>query len=216
MTDRARLILEHLRAETKNLPENRDLDFNLALLEANFWLAQTNLANAHSAFQSVLRQHPNDEVVARRVLKAYLTAGDFTNALQIVDAQLAKTPDDISDQNLKAAILIDAHRIAEALPILNRILIMTNLPTARFNRASARLANHEDEAAAADYHELEAAGQEIGRVSYALAIIAERRHDTNEVVRYLQLCLTNTPTGTALWRQASNRLQMLVPVAKAK
>ena len=214
--DRAQAIIAQLRDEVKKLPDNGDLDFNLALLEANYWLAQTNLVNAHSAFQTLLRQHPDDENIARRVLKAYLTAGDFTNALQMVNTQLAKTPDDVDNQNLKAAILIDVGRVAEALPLLDHILTITNLPTARFNRASARLASHDDAAAAADYHELETSGQELGRTSYGLAIIAEHRHDTNEATRYLQLCLTNTPTGTALWRQASNHLQMLAPATKAK
>jgi hypothetical protein len=47
-------------------------------------------------------------------------------------------------------------------------------------------------------------------------VIAEHRHDTNQAANYLRLCLTNTPPGTLLWREASARLQMLEPNSKAK
>jgi tetratricopeptide (TPR) repeat protein len=216
LTDRARPLLNHLRDETKDISTNRAVDFDLALLEANFWLAQTNAANARLALQSVLLRHPDDEQVAHHVLKVYLAMGDFTNALQLLNVQLSKSLDDISDLNNKAAILFASGNTADAIPILDHVLALTNLPTARFNRASARLARLDYDAAEADYLELEKSGMEPGRVSYGLAMIAGHRHDTNQAAHYLRLCLTNTPTGTPLWRQASDRLRALDTGAKAK
>jgi len=216
LTDRARPLLNHLRDETKDLSTNRAVDFDLALLEANYWLAQTNAANARNALQSVLQRHPDDAQMAHRVLKAYLAFGDFTNALQILNTHLAKLPDDITDLNNKAAILFASGNPADSIPVLDHVLALTNQPTARFNRASARLASHDYATAEADYHELEKSGLELDRASYGLAIIAEHRHDTNQAMHYLRLCLTNTPTGTPFWRDASDHLQALVSGAKAK
>jgi tetratricopeptide (TPR) repeat protein len=216
LTDRARPILNHLRDETKNLSTNRIADFDLALLEANFWLAQTNAANARNALQSVWLRHPDDAQIAHRVLKAYLAFGDFTNALQILNTRLSKSPDDITDLNNQAAILFASGHPADAIPVLDHVLALTNLPTARFNRASARLASLDYAAAEADYHELEKSGLELGRADYGLAVIAESRHDTNQAMHYLRLCLTNTPIGTPFWRQVSVQLQALDSGAKAK
>jgi len=216
LPDRARPIINHLRDETKNLPANRTTDFDLALLEANFWMTQTNTANASSAFQSLLSRHPDDAEISQRVIQAYVAFGDYTNALQILNTRLAKSPDNVTDLNNKAAILFDSGNPTGAIPILDRVLALTNLPTARLNRASARLASHDDEAAEADFQELEKSGLEPGRANYGLAMIARHRHDTNLTIHYLRLCLTNTPNETLFWRQASVQLQTLDSGAKAK
>jgi hypothetical protein len=94
---------------------------------------------------------------------------------------------------------------------LDHVLTLTNLPLARLNRATARLASQDFDAAEKDYRELEKSGVEPGLVSYGLAVVAMHRHDTNQAASYLRLCLTNTPPGTALWREASTRLRMLGP-----
>jgi tetratricopeptide (TPR) repeat protein len=137
-------------------------------------------------------------------------------ARQLVEAQLARTPDDVHILNLQAAILIQSGQAAAAIPIFDHILSLTNLMAARLNRANAQVICQNFAAAETDYRELEKSGAEPGRVSYGLAAIAEHRHDTNEAVRRLRFCLTNTPSGTLLWRQAGIRLQALEsgPVAK--
>jgi len=211
LAERARTLIIQLRDEAKNLPANNPAHLELALLEANFWLSQTNLANASSIFHSVLRQHPDDEQIANRVVGAYLTFGDFTNALQLINAHLSKSPDDVPSLNLEAAILIQSGSATAAVPVLDHVLTLTNLPLARLNRATARLASHDFDAAEKDYRELEKSGAEPGPVSYGLAAIAEHRHNTNQAANYLRLCLTNTPPGTALCRAASARLQMIEP-----
>ncbi|MGA2280900.1 MAG: DUF2723 domain-containing protein [Verrucomicrobiota bacterium] len=207
--DRARPLINHLRDKTKNLPASSDLDLEMALLEANFWLSQTNTANAGDVLQSVLQQHSDSAGIANSVLGAYLAFGDFTNALQLLNTRLSKSPDDITNLNNQAAILIVSGHAAAAIPILDHVLALTNLPTARLNRANARFASQDYAAAEADYRELENSHTEPGRVSYGLAMIAERRHDTNRATHYLRLCLTNTPTGTPLWGRVSARLQLL-------
>jgi Flp pilus assembly protein TadD len=216
LTDRVRPLLNNLRDETKNLPANGNVDLVMALLEADSWLSQTNPANASSALQSVLQQHPDDAEIANRVMNAYLTFGDYASARRLVERQLARSPDDVHALNSQAAILIQSGHAAAALPVLDHILTLTNLTAARLNRASARVVCRDFAGAETDFHELEKSGVEPGRVSYGLALIAEHRHDTNLAVHYLQICLTNTSSGTYLRQQASTRLQALEPDPGAK
>jgi predicted Zn-dependent protease len=185
------------------------VDLEVALLEANFWLLQTNLVNARNALQSVLLQHPDDARIADRVLNTYLAIGDYTNALRLLKAQLSKAPDDVSFLNRQAAILIQSGNAAAAIPVLTHILTITNSVEARISRATAELISQNLTAAESDFLELEKSGLESGRVNYGLATIAEHRHDTNQTVRYLRSCLASTPPGTMLWRQAKARLQAL-------
>jgi tetratricopeptide (TPR) repeat protein len=145
------------------------------------------------------------------VIGAYLAFGDFTNALQLVNTNLARSPDDVASLNIQAAILIQSGDAAAAIPVLDHILTLTNLPEARLTRAIARLACKDFEAAETDFRELEKSGKDPGRVGYGLAAIAEQRHDTNRAAHYLRLCLTNTPPGTILWDKASARLRTLEP-----
>jgi tetratricopeptide (TPR) repeat protein len=214
--DLARPLINHLRDEAKNFPANNAVNVELDLLEANSWLSQNNLPNARGVFQSVLQQHPDDAQIVNRVVGAYLAFGDFTNALQLISAHLSKSPNEVPSLNLQAAILIQSGNAAAAIPVLDHILTLTNLPAARLNRAVARLACQDFAAAETDYRELEKSGAETGPVAYGLAAIAEHRHDTNQAANYLRLCLTNTPTGTPLWREAGARLKMLEPDSRTK
>ena len=210
-SDRARSLINHLRDQTKSLPASSPMDLEMALLEANSWLSQTNTANASGVLQSVLQQHPDDMQIVYGVIGAYLAFGDFTNALQLVNTNLARSPDDVASLNIQAAILIQSGDAAAAIPVLDHILTLTNLPEARLTRAIARLACKDFEAAETDFRVLEKSGKDPGRVGYGLAAIAEQRHDTNQAAHYLRLCLTNTPPGTILWDKASARLRTLEP-----
>jgi tetratricopeptide (TPR) repeat protein len=216
MSARARPLIAHLREEIRNQPTNNVLDLDLALLETYSWLLQTNVANASSTLASVVAEHPEDAEVRDRVLGAYVAIGDFTNALRLLETQLAKTPDDVPALNSKAIILVQAGRAAEALPIFDQVLSLTNLLTARINRAYARLNVNDFAAAERDFSELENTSNAVGMASFGLAEVAEHRQDTNQAVIFLRRCLTNTPAGSPLWRQASAQLQTIEPAIQAE
>jgi tetratricopeptide (TPR) repeat protein len=211
LTERSRPLIDFLRQEAKKAPANSTLDLNLALQDSYAWLLQTNVANARSALQSVVAGHPDDPQITARVLAVYLAIGDFTNALRLVGARLAKTPDDLPSLNNQAIILMQAGRYAEAVPVLDHVLTLTNLPRARINRDFARIALQDFTLAEGDLHPLENDPEVSGLADYGLAAIADHGHDTNSAVRYLRLCLTNTPAGSPLWQKAGDRLQMLEP-----
>lgn len=214
--DRAWPLIRQLRDESKSFPADSAMKLELDWLEADAWLSQNNLAAARGVFQSVLRQHPDDAQIVNRIAGVYLTFGDLSNAQQLVGAQLSKDPDDVSSLNLQAAILIQSHRAAAAIPLLTHILDLTNLPAARLNRAAAHLTCRDYPAAEADYRELEKSGDEASPVFYGLAVIAGIRHDTNQTADYLRLCLSNAPPGAPIWREASARLRALGKEVKAR
>ncbi|MEI6075019.1 MAG: DUF2723 domain-containing protein [Verrucomicrobiota bacterium] len=214
LPDRARPLVTHLRDAPRDLPANSAVDLEIALMEADSWLAQTNTPNASRSLQSVLEKHPEDSEMADRIINAFLLMGDFDSARQLVDSQLAKTPNDVHLLNSQAAILIQSGHASDAIPVLDHVLAITNLVAARLNRANARLVCQDYALAETDFRELEQAGAEPGRVCFGLATIARHRQDTNHAIHYLQSCLTNTTSGSTLWRQASNLLQELAPSAK--
>ncbi len=208
LPERARPLLQHLRDEIQYFPVNSDAGSELGLLESKFWLSQTNVTMARNALQTALR-HSNDAQAVNRVLGAYLNMGDFTNALQLVNSHLSSTPDDPQNLNIQAALLLQSGYPAAAIPFLDHVLALTNLPEARLNRAIARFDCGDIAAAQADFNDLENSDAETGPVAYGLAAIADQQHDTNQAVIYLRRCLSNTTPQSLLWRNANARLEAL-------
>jgi tetratricopeptide (TPR) repeat protein len=215
LTSRGRPVINHLKEESRRLPANSSLDLNLALLDSYSWLLQTNVAKARDALQAVVAKHPDDPQINSRVFKAYLAMGDLTNALRLADAQLARMPDDAASLNDKAAVLMQLSRPSEAVTLLDRVLTLTNQPAARMNRALANIANEDLAAAESDLHALEKGGEDPAMVNFGFALVAQHNHDTNQALHFLQLSLTNTPQGSALWQQAGRHMRMLQPGAAA-
>lgn len=211
MDDKVFEIIKHLRTATPALPTNQlaEVEVELSLLEAKSWMSQTNLPNARRILQSILKRHPDDTPTANLVFKAYLAFGDLTNALQIVADQLVSEPNNIPALNNEAAILIQMNRPADAIPVVNRALALTNAPSIRLNRAIAYLQNRNLAEAEADYHQLENQPGNIFSVHYGLAEIAQQRHDTNLAIRQYAICLSNAPAGTIRWEEARTRLDAL-------
>lgn len=211
LAGRSRVVIDHLREETRNRPPNTYLDLDVALLDYSSWLLETNVDKARAALRAVVAQHPDDPQVIMRVLAAYASFGDMTNALRLADAQLAKTPNDVTSLNNKAILLMQSGRSAEAIDIFDHVLALTNLPVARINRAYAHLNLKDFALAESDFRKLEKDGDATPVVHFGMAVVAENSHDTNQAIHYLQLCLTNSPMGSPLWRQTLAHLHALQP-----
>jgi tetratricopeptide (TPR) repeat protein len=211
MDDKVFEIVSQLRKQTHASPAGDTADVDLALLEADSWLSQTNPAKASSVLQSVLKRHLGDNRTLNRVLQAYLAFGDYTNALQLVSGQLATEPNNVTALVSKAGVLIRMGNSSNAITLLNHVLAITNDPLARFNRAYAYLQTGNLPAAEADYLELDNSPADAFSVHFGLAEIAVRRHDTNLAVHHLELCLSNAPAGTDKWQETRKRLDALEP-----
>jgi predicted Zn-dependent protease len=211
MDDKVFETVNHLRKETQAFPGKDTVDVDLSLLEANSWLSQTNPAKARIVLQSILKRHPDDTRTLNLMLQEYLAFGDFTNALQLVDGQLAGKPDNVTALINRACILMQMGDATNAILILNHTLAISNAPLARFNRATIYLQTGNDPAAKTDFLELEKSQVDALPVHYGLAKIAEHQHDTNLAIHYLEFCLSNAPVGSPQWNEVNTRLNALKP-----
>jgi tetratricopeptide (TPR) repeat protein len=216
MPDRAMELINHIRGVAKNMPANADLDSQIALLEAGVWLSQTNVNRAASILQNVVQQHPDDARTLYRISQAYLAFGDYTNAGPLVTRLLDQEPDNISALMMQSQILLQTARADLAIPMLNHVLSLTNIPDAKLTRAIAYVQIRNYPAARSDCLELDNSLTNCFLTEYWLAQIAGLQHDTNQAVHYLQLCLTNAPPQTPLWREANARLRAFKPDSGAK
>ena len=191
----AQALISHLRSETSLASANNDLDQELSLLEANTWLSQTNTANARSVLQAMLKKYPDDGHIAEVVLQAYVSFGDYTNALKLVQHQLARAPDNLTSLFNQASIYMNLGQCSNALPVLDRALTLSNLPPLRLARALARTEAGQYDAAEADYQELGKTATNNLPIYSGLAEIARRRHDTNRAIEYLERCLAEMSPG---------------------
>ena len=209
MPDRAMELIDQMRNILKTRPSDADMDTQLALIEAGVWLSQTNLNRAGEALQTVVQQHPDNARTLNRISQAYFAIGHFTNAEMLVTQVLHREPDDISALMMQSQIFLQTSRAELAIPVLNRVLSITNTPDAKLTRAMAYVQTGNLSAAKADCLELDSSLTNCFLAEYWLAHIAGLEHDTNQSIHYLQLCLTNAPRQTPIWHEARARLQAL-------
>jgi len=215
MTGPAQELLQRFRADLERCPATNDLDMELTLLEANLWLTQTNPAQASGTLQSLLKRHPADTHVADVVLQAYLSFGDATNALHLVNQHLAADPDNLGALFIQANLLVSLAQFTNALPVLDHALTISNLPPIRLARAVARIETGQYDAAEADYLELGKTATNSLPIDSGMAEIASRRHDTNRATEYLERCLAEMPADSPQRELISKRLNALkVPAGK--
>lgn len=209
MPERSRPLIRQMHQELLRLPDNSYFELNLALVESYAYLLQTNAPGARQVLAALVKKYPDDAQITSRVTTAYLALNDVTNALQLVDAELKKDPDDLSGLKAKAAALMQSGKTADAIPVMNRILAITNEPAIRLNRAFAAIATTNFPTARADLAELESNGFASAVVDLGLGMVAEHDADTNAARHYFELCLSNTPVDTPLWHQGGARLHRL-------
>jgi tetratricopeptide (TPR) repeat protein len=201
--------ISQLHNQIKTLPAASDIETSLRFLEANNFLTQSNLAGARQIFESMLQQHPGDATLEKGVFQAYVSMGDYTNAGRIVSRWIERQPDDISAQIAQSGILLQTGRAGDAIPLLNRILAVTNSVPARLNRAIAYAKTTNYAAAEADYLELQSISPDSFFVNLGLGEIALRKNNTNLAVQYFTQCLSNAPPASAGWNLARARLDAI-------
>ncbi len=210
MEEEARQTIGQVRADLSSLPgKNNNFEVGLSLLEANSWLAQTNTANASGVLQSVLKAHPGDPRITDIVLRAYLAFGDYSNALQIVNRQVANNPRDIAAMVNQSGLYMRLGDFTNSLSILDRALALSDVPAVRVARAMARTEAGQYSAAEADYLELKKNGTNNLAVYCGLAEIARRKKDNPAAIGYLERGLAELAPEDLQRDQISARIKAL-------
>ena len=205
----AREIIDQVRSNLSSLPDKSNLDVGLSLLEANSWLSQANSAQASSVLQSVLKAHPDDTHIADLILRAYLASGNYTNALKIVNWQVANNPNDIAGLVNQGGIYARLGEFTNALSILDHALALSDVPATRIARAIARTEAGQYSAAEADFLELKKTGTNNLAVYYGLAEIARCKYDNQAAIEYFERCLAELPPEDSQRDRISDRIKAL-------
>ena len=207
--DKARELINEVRHETASMPQKNQLQASLSLLEANSWLAQTNTANAREVLQNFLSSNPGDPKTQNLVAQAYYSFGDYTNALEVINRQLAVKPDDITILINQATLQIKTGSAINAIQTFNHILTLTNSPEIRMLRNVACIEAGQLQTAEKDYHEMEKTDANQPMIYYGLAEIALRRQETNRAVELLQRSLTMVTADSVQYRVLTNQINYL-------
>jgi tetratricopeptide (TPR) repeat protein len=209
--DQSMQAISRVRELMKKSPDYPLVDLELSLLEAGVDASRTNTQHSMKVLQSLLDRYPGDTKVEGHVLKAYVSLGNLTNAELVASNLISRQPQEIGFQLTKSGILIRTGRAAEAIPLLNHILAITNSLPAKINRAIAYLQITNVAAAKADYLELQKAEADPFLVNFGLAEVALRESNTNLAVSYFTSSLSNTPSGSIQWQAIRKRLGALSP-----
>jgi len=201
--------LARLREAVKNSPSAGALDTEISFVEADLQLAQTNPAAAQQILIGLIRKHPADAALAERVWPALLRLGSPGQALAVIAEQVDRKPDDIPLLLTQAGLLVQSGQPGPALPVLNHLLKLTNLPPARLNRAIAQLQLTNYPAAKADFLALTNSALNPFAIHFGLAEIALHEGDTNGAMEQLQRCVASAPPGSPQGAQARARLEAL-------
>ena len=207
--EKARDFINQARNEIAKLPQKGDLEAGLSLLEAGSWLAQSNAVNASSVLQNLLHSDPDNPRTQSMALRGFLSLGDYTNAVAIVDRQLAANPDDLTALANRAVIQLKQGAYTNGVQTLNHILTLTNATDVRLLRNGALIEIGQLDTAEKDYLELRTTIENPAAVDFNLSEIALRRCDTNRAIELLERCLTNVTEGTVQFQVVTNRLHTL-------
>ena len=115
----------------------------------------------------------------------------LSNDLRNADEQLLTTPDNLQALELKTTSYLRGGDYSNAIPVLTRVLALTNAYPIRLDRAQAYEQAGQLEAAAADCREAARLAPAASAPYYRLAGIYGRQGDTNAARRFFQQGLSN-------------------------
>ncbi len=190
------------------LNASNSTEINILAASAHF-LKDEN-AQAIALMDTETDRHPDDETLQQAVTQAYFLRGLYTNALPHINRKLASSPNDAHWLFGKGYASLQLKQYDDAITAISHYMeIVTNDPTARFNRALAYLQSDHLPEARQDYSALQITYTNSFQVAYGLAEVAWRTQNTNEAVRNYQLYLANAPTNTTEATTVRERLAQL-------
>jgi tetratricopeptide (TPR) repeat protein len=210
LPEKALDLVEQIRARAELREAASTNRTQVLFVEVAAHLVQKDIKGAENAVQAMLRQYPRDESLLATASQVYNRYGCYSNALMMLEQQLALSPTNLNTLVNKGYTCIQAGAFEQAIPPLTQVLAVqtTNYP-ALLNRAICYLRTSQLDPAQRDYEILQKAFPTAYQIYYGLAEIAGQRKETNAAIRNYQLYLANAPTNTAEAKLVSERLKEL-------
>ena len=202
-------VAHQMRQHIDKLSVAKSLNIQLSLEEAKSWLALGNVDNARKLLQPLYANPSDDSQLSKQIYQVALSAGDFNEAIKLVDRQITNHPGDLDLRINRAVALIQFGQGQEALAALDQVLAITNAPLARLNHGIASLKVGLLDVAEADFLQLRPLKIEPFWVNYNLGIIYAQKGDTNQAVVALNFSRNAVPPNSPLRKKAEAALKVL-------
>jgi tetratricopeptide (TPR) repeat protein len=208
--DKTLEILNELKERQEKQPLSLVDRLELIRLEAWAQYNPTNLQVSERLLLEARQNYPQSESILLNLSEMYLRAERYQDALDILDQQLALTPDNFTALLNKSAIYIKIEAYDKAIPVLNRILeIDPKNSSALMNRGIAYFRVGNLEKAEKDYKDLERQIPHYSWAYYRLAEIASQRKNIAEEIANYKLFLKYAPAEAIEVSTVRNRLKQL-------
>jgi tetratricopeptide (TPR) repeat protein len=171
-------------------------------------LGRTNDANA--SLESFIQLHPEPSPLLLKAADLFMKNKQMAGAVRLLEALVQREPDNVGLLSKKGAAELELSRFHDAITTLSRVLSLDSSDTqARLNRAVARLASGQLEAARDDYQELLNAPATSQKALFGLGGIAWRKRDTNSAIQFYEQYLATGKPESVQYSIASRRLKQL-------
>ncbi len=211
MADRALGRLDEI--EKAFGPKDLGLPDQLAIAEMRAWAyaAGNDFKKAEEFLMNLQEKHPQQSRPFRALVELYLSRGQVTNALSVLNKQLDLQPWDIQAQINYAALKIDRKDFEGAVKLLDRALEQQpQNGVALMNRAIANLKLGNLDAAQRDYETLRLSlPRPLPSVYFGLGEIAWRKKQRESALRYYDEYLKLTPPSSPEVQFIRDRIKTL-------
>jgi len=214
MSEAALRTLEEIRTHPDWLGRINHAEAIMTLFTAQAWYAAGNQFKAEAVLQPFIEAHASDQDLLDLTRKVFMGNKSYDFARWAADLRLKLTPDAVPAMMDKALSHIQLGQFSNAVPVLTRVISLTNSPEALYFRAEAYTGMTNLEAASADFQELLRAVPGSAEAYEGLAEVARRKGATNEAIHYYQQCLASATAGSAGAKIIAARLQELQPRMK--
>ena len=187
------------------LTEFNSTELNVLAASAHFQRNENDLGVA--LLLPEISRHPDNDVLLTTTVQALLMHHLYTNALQVIDRKLARSPDEPAWIYGKGFASVQIGAYHDAVVAFTHLLqIQSNNPDALFNRGYAYFQTGKLDEAREDFSRLQAAHTNNYQVAYGLGEIAWRQNQTNEALRNYQIFAANAPTNAPELKAVRERL----------
>jgi tetratricopeptide (TPR) repeat protein len=186
---------------------------NIAIIQHEAWahVFNNDLPAAEKILAAAEKQYPKDETPFSTLTEIYFRTGRITNAVALLERELARTPDHLGALVNLAAVKIQNNDGLGAIALLDRaIKIDPDNEYALINRAIANLHLNRLDDARRDYEALSRKMLKVPHtVHYGLAEVAWRQKSRQAALRHYEEYVKVAPPDTDEYREVQQRIKRL-------